>query len=240
MPVTVSQGDLKARYPRVSLTLKLPSTDDGSTRSVAFRPTHRVETRLADGRVIVDYVRLLMPGRTDDLHNTGLDEGEFWPAATPADYAVLAHGYSVVQHPTFGYSHRSKTWWPIHCQEPAWTRATVVAFEASYEPVEETLDTRPAPPPRLDGDGVYFAQAASGGPIKIGFSTRAHRRRPELQTGNPERLTYIAFIPGTVEDERAFHSRFRDARLEGEWFEPEPVLAWLRRRGYVRGATGRS
>lgn len=240
MAVTVSLGDLKARYPGVSLTLKLPALDTGGTKSVAFRPTHRVESRLPDGRSIIDYVRLIMPGRDEDIVQANLDASDFWAAATPDDYATLAHGYSVVMRPTFGYSHRSKTWWPIVCPEPAWTRATIIADEASYEPVEETLDTKPAPAPRLNGDGVYFAQATSGGPIKIGFSTRATRRRPELQTGNPERLTYIAFIPGSREDERALHSRFQADRLEGEWFNQGPVLDWLTRRGYVRAATGRS
>ena len=240
MKPTVTLGDLKARYPGVSLTILLPSPDDGTTRQVAFRPTHRVETRLSDRRVLVDYVRLLTRGRDDDLVQADLDATEFLAAATPEDYATLAHGYSVVKVPTFGYSHRSKTWWPFVCPEPAWTSAVVVATEVAYEPVEEPLDYHGAPRVQVDGDGVYFAQTASEGAIKIGFSTNARRRRGELQTAQPERLTYIAFIPGTVEDERAFHSRFQADRLEGEWFNPEPVLAWLRRRGYVREATGQS
>lgn len=240
MRTLVSLGDLKVRYPGASLTLKLPNLDSGGVRPVAFRPTHRIETRLPDRRVIVDYARLLIPGRDDDITQMEFDPIDYWSAATPEDYSVLVHGYSVVVRPTFGYSHRSKKWWPVICPEPLWTRATIVATEVSYEPVEETLDTKPAPAPVIEEDGVYFAQAASGGPIKIGFSTDARDRRKKLQTAQPDKLVYLAFIPGTREDESAFHNRFHSVRLEGEWFEAEPVLTWLRRRGYLRAATARS
>lgn len=231
---TVTLGDLKARYQGASLTLRLPSLSDGSTRSVAFKPTHRVESFLLDGRLIIDYTRLVMPGRDPDIIQAGLDEIEFCAGTTPLDYTLLAHGYSVVKVPTFGYSHRSKEWWPFICPEPAWVKARLSATEIHYEPVEEIADYIGAPPVHLLGDGVYFAQGASGGPIKIGWSSDAYRRRGELQTAQAERLVYLAFIPGTVEDEQAYHSRFSRFRLEGEWFEPEPVLEWLRSRGYIR------
>jgi hypothetical protein len=234
MESMVTLGDLKARYPRASLALRIPHPEDGSTRMMAYKPTHRIESRLPDGRLIVDYVRLVMPGRDPDLIQAGFDDVEFCAGTTPSDYTILAHGYSVVKVPTFGYSHRSKEWWPYVCPEPAWTGARLKVTSVSYEPLEEVVDYAGASPVQLRGDGVYFAQAASGGPIKIGWSSDARRRRSELQTAQPERLVYLAFIPGSVEDERGYHNRFSGARLEGEWFEPEPVLAWLRARGYVR------
>ena len=59
---------------------------------------------------------------------------------------------------------------------------------------------------------VYFAQ--HGDEIKIGHSSNPrHRLR-----GIRPRVRALALLPGTREDERRLHARFRDYRLHGEWF----------------------
>lgn len=76
---------------------------------------------------------------------------------------------------------------------------------------------------------VYFIQQGydRNSPIKIGFSKRPNFRKMELQTGNPQRLNFLAIIPGTESDERLLHQRFASTRLEGEWFESTPELLAL-------------
>lgn len=74
---------------------------------------------------------------------------------------------------------------------------------------------------------VYFVQAGDGGPIKIGYTTHKWRSRlSALQTGSPVRLgCRLVIAPATREDEQELHRHFAAYRLEGEWFEPGPMLA---------------
>lgn len=75
-------------------------------------------------------------------------------------------------------------------------------------------------------DIVYFVQAASGGPVKIGW-TRAGclaQRLVGLQVGHPEELRVIAQHRGGASKEAELHARFADHRLRGEWFRPEGGL----------------
>jgi hypothetical protein len=75
--------------------------------------------------------------------------------------------------------------------------------------------------------GVYFVQAGSScGPIKIGFSDDVGKRVAGLQTGNPELLTLLLVVPGTMETESSLHNRFASARIRqsGEWFRPTRQL----------------
>lgn len=72
---------------------------------------------------------------------------------------------------------------------------------------------------------VYFIQAVSGGPIKIGVGVDPARRLMALQPGNPERLRIIGVIRDAGrEQERNLHFKFRASRMHGEWFEPSPEL----------------
>lgn len=72
---------------------------------------------------------------------------------------------------------------------------------------------------------VYFIQAGvEGGPIKIGWSCNVRRRLAELQTANATRLVLLTCIPGTLLDEKSWHHRFSDARLDLEWFRPTQEL----------------
>lgn len=71
---------------------------------------------------------------------------------------------------------------------------------------------------------IYFIQRGEGGPIKIGITASLTSRLRSLQTSSPTRLTVLATMPGTVEDEAGLHERFAAVRLSGEWFEPAEVL----------------
>ena len=74
---------------------------------------------------------------------------------------------------------------------------------------------------------VYFIQAISGGPIKIGVTTNIVRRVKALQTHEPLRV--LATVQGEEALERDLHKRFASYRKEGEWFEPaEELLEYIR------------
>lgn len=75
---------------------------------------------------------------------------------------------------------------------------------------------------------VYFVQAVSGGPIKIGSSTIGSilQRLITLQIGNPLDLRIRRLVAGDWRVERGLHSYFTDhrTRARGEWFDAVPEL----------------
>ena len=80
---------------------------------------------------------------------------------------------------------------------------------------------------------IYFIQAVSGGPVKIGKTMGPEKRLRGLQTAASEML----ILQGTITTrtrltESALHERFRSARIRGEWFRPSPELVgFCRKRG---------
>lgn len=83
---------------------------------------------------------------------------------------------------------------------------------------------------RSDGiPKIYFIQVGEMGPIKIGFAHKktVWTRMTELQTGNPEKLNMLFFMPGTMEQEKQLHQQFKHLRIRGEWFRPAPELLLL-------------
>lgn len=78
-------------------------------------------------------------------------------------------------------------------------------------------------------DVVYFVQAESGGPVKIGRSMghRLASRLAALQTAHPERLRITRLIAGDAHIEREIHSKLSHLRLrpDGEWFRCDENLA---------------
>lgn len=77
--------------------------------------------------------------------------------------------------------------------------------------------------------GIYFVQAVTGGPIKIGVASNVYTRLKGIQTGSPVKLQIIAFVP---DDDPRFlegllHERFAQFRLEGEWFQEHEALTEL-------------
>jgi hypothetical protein len=71
---------------------------------------------------------------------------------------------------------------------------------------------------RGDADGyVYFIRFADR--IKIGWSSRPYRRIAELPHDE-----VLAIVPGTIEDERAYHQQFSSLHEQGEWFRLDQEL----------------
>jgi hypothetical protein len=71
---------------------------------------------------------------------------------------------------------------------------------------------------------VYFVQAGDAGPIKIGTTDDLRTRVAALQTAHYEELRLLGTTPGGPAIERAWHGRFGDDRLRGEWFRPSVAL----------------
>lgn len=71
---------------------------------------------------------------------------------------------------------------------------------------------------------IYFLQAESGGPIKIGLTTNPVARRTEHQTSHPEQLRYVALVRAPASLERALHVHFKPEWLRGEWHHSSPRL----------------
>lgn len=76
---------------------------------------------------------------------------------------------------------------------------------------------------------MYFIQRGEHGPIKIGVSTDVTGRLRSLQVGFLDPLVLLGTLPGGADLEQALHDRFRDQRVEGEWFRPSPELLRLAR-----------
>ena len=65
---------------------------------------------------------------------------------------------------------------------------------------------------------VYFVTCREANAVKIGSSLEPRARLGEIQWGCPLELKLEAVLPGNQEEEFAFHVRFSDLRLRGEWF----------------------
>lgn len=71
---------------------------------------------------------------------------------------------------------------------------------------------------------IYFVLCCSSCRIKIGISSDPRKRRDEMQTGSGGLLKLLGWTTGTVDDERAYHTRFASSRHHGEWFTASPDL----------------
>lgn len=73
---------------------------------------------------------------------------------------------------------------------------------------------------------VYFIEDRGSGHVKIGYTSRAVRKRKsEGQTFNPGVLTTLVETYGTPEDESTLHNNvFPSSRVQGEWFRKTPLL----------------
>lgn len=74
---------------------------------------------------------------------------------------------------------------------------------------------------------VYFLQSGKGGPIKIGCAKDFAKRLRMLQIGNPVELKLLRTLDGGARREHRLHEQFKECNIRGEWFQPEPILAWL-------------
>ena len=77
---------------------------------------------------------------------------------------------------------------------------------------------------------IYFIQAASGGPIKIGTTLRLTvRLKTVRRERNDPTLQVLAVMDGRHREESALHRRFRHLALGKEWFHPGvELLACIR------------
>lgn len=77
---------------------------------------------------------------------------------------------------------------------------------------------------RLDS-GVYFIQAGTDGPIKIGYAASVADRLSQIQTCNPIELRLLGVVRGAARGlEMLLHREFGDAHVRGEWFCPTKTL----------------
>lgn len=67
--------------------------------------------------------------------------------------------------------------------------------------------------------------------MKIGTAKNVDKRMGSLQTGNPEELTLLHTLIGGRKLERQLHRQFSAHHVKGEWFQAEPVEAWLQQKG---------
>lgn len=79
------------------------------------------------------------------------------------------------------------------------------------------------------GPSIYFIQAESGGPIKIGYASDLAARLAGLQTSHPDQLRLLATVQGTAAEEAQLHSLLEPHCARGEWFHPtEDVMVTVR------------
>jgi len=72
---------------------------------------------------------------------------------------------------------------------------------------------------------IYFIQAGSLGPIKIGRTNNgAKEKLKELQVGCPEKLYLVGTIEGNKTREGQLHYKFKKYQIRGEWYEPKAEL----------------
>ncbi len=76
-----------------------------------------------------------------------------------------------------------------------------------------------APKARAKTGYIYFVQANTGGPFKIGWAKDPAVRLTALQAAHPYQLAVRAMVRGTRKDETRLHHKLQASRLQGEWFE---------------------
>ncbi len=102
-------------------------------------------------------------------------------------------------------------------------RAGISEFDV--ERLNESLKLWGIIPITSDEGFVYFVRSEKTHAIKIGFTAgKVEDRLSALQTAHPYKLQVLAASRGNRKYEKDLHERFRQFRLEGEWFEPHPDL----------------
>lgn len=73
---------------------------------------------------------------------------------------------------------------------------------------------------------VYFIQADKH--IKIGYSVDPMDRLSIADVFNPYPVSCLGLLQGERRLEYEIHTRFKNCRVRGEWFDAKPVLKWLK------------
>lgn len=59
---------------------------------------------------------------------------------------------------------------------------------------------------------------------KIGFTNNVFKRIGSIQTGCPFKLEIFCLVEGSVQTEKKLHEKYKDLRMNGEWFRYEGKL----------------
>lgn len=70
---------------------------------------------------------------------------------------------------------------------------------------------------------VYF-MGPERGQVKIGYATNLHERERHIRNSSPVHVWVHAEIEGDRVLEREYHTRFKQWRLHGEWFQLVPEI----------------
>lgn len=84
---------------------------------------------------------------------------------------------------------------------------------------------------KINKGRVYVITCMGHTLCKIGYTSGDPLKRlQQLQTGNPFKLALVGSVEGGPEVEARAHKKFADLRLEGEWFQVNPLDAYFQLR----------
>lgn len=150
------------------------------------------------------------------------------------DMAVILLIRRASEYPFCMARGESRSLWNIHDEiKGALEKAYTEGWEAAHlerdkieAAVAEERYAAQAAAPQV----VYFIQCGDDGAIKIGIASDPVARLRSLQTAHHERLSILVTTEGGQRAEQAYHKRFAEHRLSGEWFNPHPdILAEISR-----------
>lgn len=90
--------------------------------------------------------------------------------------------------------------------------------EALPHPRQSPVERAPFPT-RGQESVVYVIGDGRSGVVKIGTTSNLRKRLKALQTGSAYELRVLWSFGGDVRLEEHLHRRYKDLRLEGEWFD---------------------
>lgn len=74
---------------------------------------------------------------------------------------------------------------------------------------------------------IYLIGNVQNKVVKIGYSKTPRQRLKKLQTGSPYSLTIFKTFNGTLDIENKLHKKYKNQKLNGEWFKMEGRLLEL-------------
>lgn len=107
------------------------------------------------------------------------------------------------------------------CTDKEAARAVLHRFE---QQIHGAIEGSSSVPEDTETDKVYFVRSGTTGPIKIGVAKNLSTRLCDLQTGNPETIVLLAWVPGGRALEAELHHQFSGINAVGEWFHPRREL----------------
>lgn len=85
---------------------------------------------------------------------------------------------------------------------------------------------------------VYFMAGVGTGLVKIGFSKSPDSRLKTMSQQSAITYKIITAVPGTFQDEKAFHGKFRHLHETGEWFRyNEELYQHVKQLAELHGST---